>query len=368
MPRRKNTAIKSYKLKSGKKKYMFKLYLGMKGGKKVETTRRGFDSYEEANAVYKKMAAEDAQDFVKEKQITFDQLYTKWLSFYRKDVKPSTLWKTETLYKVHLKDQFGDQYIDQITTTEIADYFLELSTKFVNYKMPFWYMRRIFEYAIDSNLLNRNPARASLLPKKTSVKKRRDTAHNFYTAEQVHDFLNAAKECGERTYIYFSILAATGMRKCEVLGLEWKDIQFDKKRIYVQRTTAYGENGEYITQLPKGNKKRYVPLDDQLACELKHYRHDLSDKLFHTTKNDFLRPSKPDQWIKAVYAKAPGLKQITIHGLRHTFATLLNQAGVNPKDVQHILGHTKVDLTLDVYTHSTTEGREKARAEINKLF
>ena len=164
MPRRKNTAIKSYKLKSGKKKYMFKLYLGMKGGKKVETTRRGFDSYEEANAVYKKMAAEDAQDFVKEKQITFDQLYNKWLSFYRKDVKPSTLWKTETLYKVHLKDQFGDQYIDQITTAEIADYFLELSTKFVNYKMPFWYMRRIFEYAIDINLLNRNPARASLLP------------------------------------------------------------------------------------------------------------------------------------------------------------------------------------------------------------
>lgn len=158
------------------------------------------------------------------------------------------------------------------------------------------------------------------------------------------------------------------MRKCEVLGLEWKDIQFDKKRIYVQRTTAYGENGEYIIQLPKGNKKRYVPLNDQLACELKHYRHDLSDKLFHTAKNDFLRPSKPDQWIKAVYAKAPDLKQITIHGLRHTFATLLNQAGVNPKDVQHILGHTKVDLTLDVYTHSTTEGREKARAEINKLF
>ena len=368
MPRRKNTAIKSYKLKSGKKKYMFKLYLGMKGGKKVETTRRGFDSYEEANAVYKKMAAQNAQDFIKEKQITFDELYQKWLPFYARDVKESTLWKTETMYKAHLKDVFGSQYIDQITTAEIADYFLKLSAEYVNYKVLFWYMRRIFEYAIDINLLNRNPARASLLPKKTTVKKRRDTAHNFYSADEIKTFLTAAKNYSERSYVYFSILASTGMRKCEALALEWNDIEFNKHRIFIQRTTAYGENNTYITQLPKGNKKRYVPLDDKLASELKHYRTDLSDKLFHTANGDFLRPSKPDQWRKAIYANEPNLKQITVHGLRHTFATLLNQAGVNPKDVQTILGHTTIDLTLDVYTHSTAEGQEKARQQINRLF
>ena len=142
MPKRKNTAIKSYKLKNGKRKYMFRIYLGMKGTKKVETTRRGFDSYEEADAAYKKMAAEDAQDFIKEKQITFDELYKKWLPFYSRNVKESTLWKTETMYKVHLKDKFGSQYIDQITTAEIADYFLELSTEYVNYKVLFWYLKQ----------------------------------------------------------------------------------------------------------------------------------------------------------------------------------------------------------------------------------
>lgn len=368
MPKRKNTAIKSYKLKNGKRKYMFRIYLGMKGTKKVETTRRGFDSYEEADTAYKKMAAEDAQDFIKEKQITFDELYKKWLPFYSRNVKESTLWKTETMYKVHLKDKFGSQYIDQITTAEIADYFLELSTEYVNYKVLFWYMRRIFEYAIDINLLNRNPARASLLPKKATVEKRRDIAHNFYTADEIHQFLDAAKQYNERAYIYFSILASTGMRKCEGLGLEWQDIEFDKQRIYIQRTTAYGKDNKYITQLPKGNKKRYVPLDDRLAAQLKHYRSDLSDKLFHTADNNFLRPSKPDQWRRAIYKIDPDLKQITIHGLRHTFSTLLNQSGINPKDVASILGHTKVDLTLDVYTHSTKEGREQARLEINKLF
>ena len=150
MPRRKNTAIKPYKLKSGKKKYMFKLYLGMKGTKKIETTRRGFSSYEEADAVYKKMAAQNAQDFIKEKQITFDELYQKWLPFYARDVKESTLWKTETMYKTHLKDAFGNQYIDQITTAEIADYFLKLSAKYVNYKVLFWYMRRILSMQLTS--------------------------------------------------------------------------------------------------------------------------------------------------------------------------------------------------------------------------
>ncbi|MYN48403.1 tyrosine-type recombinase/integrase [Lactobacillus crispatus] len=368
MPKHKNTNIKPYKLKNGQKRYWFKIYLGMKGGKKVETSRRGFKSYDEADAVYKQLASENAQDFIKEKQITFDELYNKWLPFYSRDVKESTLWKTETMYRTHLKETFGNQYIDQITTDEIANYFLDLSTKYVNYKVLFWYMRRIFEYAIDINLLNRNPARASLLPKKTTVKKRRNTAHNFYSADEVHEFLDAAKSYNERAFVYFSLLASTGIRKCEALGLEWKDIEFAKQRIFIQRTTTYGENNKYITQLPKGNKKRYVPLDDRLAAELKHYRKDLSDKLFHTADGKFLRPSKPDQWKKAIYDNKPDLKQITIHGLRHTFATLLNQAGINPKDVQAILGHTTVDLTLDVYTHSTEEGREKARQEINKLF
>lgn len=367
MPKRKNQAVKPYKLKSGKKRYMFYIYLGQKGGKKVQTVRRGFKSYDEADEAYKQLAAKDPNEFVKQKQYTLDELYEMWLPFYKRDVKPSTAWKTQTVYKNHLQEHFGSQYVDQITTADIADYFLKLSTTYVNYKPVFWYLRRLFEYAIDLNVLDRNPARSSLLPKKTT-KERKDRSHNFYSAEEVKDFLETAKKVSQRDYVYFLILVTTGMRKCEALGLDWNDIEFDKNRIYVQRTTAYKENNEYTTQLPKGNKKRHVPLDDHLAVELKKYRSDLCPKIFHTKEGKYPRPTKAVQWLDAVYSANPDLRRITIHGFRHTFATLMNQSGMNPKDVQAILGHTTVDMTMDVYTHSTEEGREKVRQQINKLF
>jgi integrase len=368
MPKRKNKDIKVYKLKNGQKRYMFKIYLGLNSsGKKTETTRRGFKSYEDANAVYKELANTRADNYIKQKQVTFDQLYEMWLPFYSKDVKESTLWKTETLYKHHLKEHFGNKYVDQITTEDIAEYFLDLSSKFVRYKSVFFYLRRILEYAIDINLLDRNPARISLLPKKG--KKGRDTSDNFYSSNEVKEFLATAKEYNERAYVYFLILATTGMRKSEAIALDWNDIEWDKGRIFVQRTTAYGEDNKYITQLPKGNKKRYVPLDDRLAVALKHYRKDLSPKLFHTARGDhYLRSNEADKWKKAIYEKNSDLKEITVHGLRHTFTTLLIHSGINVKDIQAILGHTDARMTLDVYAHSTAEGREQVKAEISKLF
>lgn len=370
MPRRKkNTHIKEYKLKSGAVRYKFKAYLGMQGNRKIELTRQGFKSFAEADAAYNKVMAEDAETYVRPQQIKLNEVYDDWFEIYKTDVKESTSAKCDEAWKNHIKPEFGDKYVDKITGKQISSYFIKLSKQIVKYKLIFYYLRRMLEYCVDLGYLESNPARSSLLPKKTS-KKGRDTSRNFYeTPEEVKEFLETAKQLNERTYIYFSILATTGLRKGEALALTWEDIDFDNRIIHVNKTLATGINNKYIIQKPKTKKSlRDVPLSNDLALALKKYRKDLSTKLFHTKDGDYLRLSKPQQWLRQIYKLDPELKQITVHGFRHTFATLMIHEGMDPKDVQAILGHSKLDMTLNTYTHSTEIGRENIRSKVNELF
>ena len=94
-----------------------------------------------------------------------------------------------------------------------------------------------------------------------------------------------------------------------------------------------------------------------------------TDYLFHTKNGDFLHPSVPAKFISSIYKFNPELRQITPHGFRHTLATLLYNANdqIKPKEVQEILGHSKVTMALDVYTHVTEEKRQNVKNTINHL-
>ena len=376
MPKRKNTAIKSYKLKSGERRYMFYIYLGTKNGQKVQTCRRGFKSYEEADTKYKLLAATNPQDFVKQKQYTVDQLWQEWFKRYVLDVKPSTAQKTYDMYRLHIKPEFGDQYLDNLTTKDIADYFYQLAENYKKYRAVFNYLHKLLEYAVDIELLNRNPARPALLPKKSAVKGR-DTSHNYYTIDELKDFLETAKKIDDRVYFYFLILATTGMRKSEALALHWSDFNFKDKTIMVQRTTAYklkiDKDGNILSntygiQTPKGNRSRTVPMSDLLYDVSLHSRKDLNPIIFHNHKGTYYRSNQADKWKKEIYRENPQLKKITVHGLRHSFATIANENGWNMVDVKNVLGHRSLDLTLGTYTHTTKNGEEEIRNEINGLF
>lgn len=371
MPKRRNRDIKPYTLKDGTKKYRFKLYLGSKGhGKnrqKIELSRSGFKSYAEAEAVYKKLQAQSPDDYIKPKQYTLDEIWKKWLEVYKLDVRESTLNKTIECYSNHLKNQFGNEYIDQITTEEITDYFVELSKKMIKYKTVFGLLKRLLEYAIDLQLLEVNPARPHLLPKKSQVK-HRDTKHNFYDAQQMKDFLAAAKEYDERAYVYFKLLATTGMRRGEALALTWKDIDYEHSVIRINKTLTLGLESKQILQKPKTGKDRFINLPEDTASDLKSYHKDLYTNLFHKKDGGYLKLTKPDKWRRAIYKANPDLKQITIHGFRHSYSTIMNAAGANPKAIQAQLGHAHLDMTMNVYTHVTNQEMRELNDLTNTIF
>lgn len=373
---------------------MFQIYLGKNSnGEKIITRRREFKSYAEADDAFNKKQHTKPDEFVKQKQIKVKDLYPIWFDYYKNDVKESTANKTNSNYKTHIKPAFGNNYIDQISVASIQLWANDLSKKLVRYRVVIGIFKSMFDYAmrlgyVDSNLIQR-----ILIPKKTT-RPRRDIENNVYTQQELDKFLDIASQVNQRVYTYFKLLSSTGMRRSEALALTWQDIDFINNTISINKTLAYGLDNRLIVSEPKTkNSKRVVPMSASLKDVLLTYRKNekiVSDKIFHTIKGTYVALTKPLQWLNEVYAldhknnlayaekykltdpeqytRQSDIKHITIHGFRHTFATLLiENTNVKPKTVQMLLGHSDIRITLDIYTHITKKNQDDAINALKEL-
>lgn len=265
MPKRKNTSIKDYKLKSGKKRYEFVISLGQNSnGDRVQVHRRGFKTYAEAEAVFNKLSQTKPDNFVKQKQIKVFELRDLWFENYKTQVKESTANKNKQVFDNHVIPDFGNQYVDKITVAELQKWADRKAKQIVKYRDAINEFNALFEYGIRLNYVSENPLKRIIIPKKTS-RPRRDTEHNVYTREELNQFLEVAKEYGLVQYTYFKLLSATGLRKSEALALTWQDIDLKAGTLSINKTLAYGLDNKTIIQPPKSPKsKRILPISDSL--------------------------------------------------------------------------------------------------------
>lgn len=370
MPRKTNLSIKEYTLKSGQKRYYFKISLGENSnGKRIVTTRRGFKTYADADQVYNQLTRVKADDFVKQNQITIDELHKIWFENYKNTVKESSAKIEKNVYKNHIKSCFGNQFIDKITVVELQKWADKKATELVAFHRVISIMNALFEYGMRLNYVSSNLVKRVLIPKKTT-RKRRDTNKNVYTREELETFLNIAKTRSIMQYTFFKILACTGLRRSECLALTWQDIDFKNNLLSVNKTLARGFNSQLILQTPKSRtSNRKIPISSALRKLLIEYqKHSTSEKLFHTVKNKYLNLSAPNTWLDEIFYIHPELRKITIHGFRHTFATLLiSETNVKPKTVQMLLGHKNIEITLNLYTHINQDNKIEAQKVIEQL-
>lgn len=364
--------VEKYETKKGIR-YRFKTYVGTDiNGKKVWATRSGFTSYTEAKYELDKLKLEGVDSFVKQKQIKVNDLFTQWFDTYQTTVKESTAHKTYEMYKIHIKPKYGNAYVDKITPASLQRDANALSKKLVKYRTALGILERTLNLGISLGYLKVNPFSKILIPKKTT-RKRRDTSINFLSREELDTFLKKTESINHLYYLFFLLLASTGLRKGEALALHWSDIDFNTNQISVTKTLAYGLDNKYIVQTPKSPKSlRTVPLSTHLKEELLKYKDNQkidTEIIFHTIDGNYLRLSKPTRWLDTIYKQLPDLKRITTHGFRHTFASLLIESNpyIKPSDVQAILGHETVEMTLNIYTHVTNQSKKKVAQSINDL-
>lgn len=399
MPRRRrNPAIKSYKLKDGTERFEFQLYIGINPntGKEQRTRRRGFTTFEEADAAYNQLRADiDNGDYSPQKQsdlTTFKEVYESWLETYIPTVKPSTANKTQEWFRDHIITEFGDKLIDKITPADCQKSMNIWSKNLVRYKTFGNYASRVFHYAVILGLRADDPMKRIIVPKsgKKSTRKSKD---NFWDRRELQRFLQQLDHETIEKQAMFRMFAFTGLRRGELLALQWRDIDMKEQTLRVTKTLVQPnsdtrrntKNDEQTPKTPAG--KRTVPIDGSTIKILKAWQSEqrkifnqekrikLNQLVFTTAENKHLSLPQPGKWLDEIIAKINDnskvpLKRITTHGFRHTFATLLYESDpkITPKDVQKILGHDTVQVTMDIYTHATQEGQKRVTDSLTKFM
>ena len=209
----------------------------------------------------------------------------------------------------------------------------------------------------------------------TKPKVRRPEMHTWSAAE-LAAFLHATRE--DRMAPLWHLLALTGLRRGEALGLKWSDVDFDHGRLALQRQRKIVRYKVVETPL-KTDKPRAVSLDaDTTAVLQRQSRQQLDDAAEwaaawtgdgHVFTREDGAPWHPDR-VRVLFqqaVKATGAPRIRMHDLRHTWATLALRAGVHPKVVQERLGHANIRITLDTYSHVLPDMQESAAELVASL-
>lgn len=248
-----------------------------------------------------------------------------------------------------------------------------LSARIVRYTHAV--LRSALQHALKVNMLARNEAQFVQLPKQT--RKEMDVLNQA----EIAAFLKALQ--GERFATMFSFALATGCRPEEYLSLQWKDVDFEKGTAIIRRALiTHRKGGGWHFAEPKTKQsRRTMPLPVSTIQELRtHRRRQLEAKLkLGTAWNDFdlvfaseigtpLNPPNVTRAFKKALKDAGIRTSIRLYDLRHTTATLLLQAGVNPKVVSERLGHSTIVLTLDVYSHVLPNMQEAATEHLEGLI
>jgi integrase len=196
----------------------------------------------------------------------------------------------------------------------------------------------------------------------------------IWTKQQSKQFLDFLESKGVDPI--FDLIIFTGLRKGEALGLKWKDIDLDRGKIRVVRSLARtNEKGLFLKEVKTQKSKRQVSITSYLINKLKLHK-EKQDKLYGGAQNEmvfcsvegtFKDPRNLLRDFNRLIIEA-GLPKITIHDLRNLHATQLMIDGVNPKVVQERLGHSRVAITLDLYSHVNEDLQVEAAERFEKNF
>ena len=360
--------IKKYITKKGETRYLFQTYLGIDPatGKEKRTTRRGFKTIKEAKAVERDLLLDvEENGFSSNKDSqnpTFAEVAELWLESYKSTVKPTTYQNTKKKLDVMIDSYFTDMKIKQISVAYCQKVAIKLSNRYVLYANYYSVISRIFKYATSLDIIKSNPLDKIIKPKNKPLK----VKENYYTKEELTDFLKVCKANSKPVdYTFFHLLAFTGLRTGEAIGLMWSDVDFENKRLSISRTAVVIDKKQTVQDPKTKMSKRVITLDNETLSVLKlwkrqqikeyfqagvPYKHD-SNYIFTNDIGGWLLAATMKVKLSRFFCKHKELKKISPHGFRHTHASLLFEAGVTAKIISDRLGHNNVQITLDMYTH-----------------
>ena len=318
-------------------------------------------------------------DYGQAKTYTVGTWLDVWMENYAKiKLRPSTFKTSQGFLKNHIKPQIGGIPLADLTSLDLQRFYkhlldggrvdrIEAKKKKPKGLAPKT-VRNIhqmigsaYNLAIEQKLVSRNQRRAAPC-QRWSTKEMKTL-----TADQLSAFFREARDSGVYELYYLDL--ATGLRRGELLGLRWTDVDFQHGILKIQRAISR-QNGKVVeAPLKTKNAYRTLPLSADAISVLKIQKCKVgnSEWVFPSPTGG---PMSPDSVLHMLHRvlKRAGLPRIRFHDLRHTFATMALQNGVDVKTVSSMLGHYSAGFTLDTYTHVTTDAQLKAALTMGSIL
>ena len=290
-------------------------------------------------------------------QQTLEQFLGQWLEAHRPSVRIRTYERYEQIVRVHIVPALGRVQLQKLTAQQVQNFYTkvgkQLSSTTVNTLHAMFH--KALEDAVKWGLLARNVCDAVTAPRRAHYEIKP------LTMEQANILLDAAKQ--DDFEALWVLALTTGMRRGELLALKWQDINFEQAMLQVRRIFTRAPGNRYIESEPKTEKSRRSIMLASFTVEAlrRHRVRQLETKLqmgtawqehdlvFCTSLGTPLNPNRALELFKRLLKKA-GLPDMRLHDLRHSIATILLSMGVHPKVVQELLGHNRIQETVDTYS------------------
>lgn len=370
-------AAKGRITKDGRKYYYAFQYKNKRYNSQMFKTKKEAEDEEEKHKVLllaEEKKKEEKRKIIKEKKITFKELYDEFYNYKLDKVKQTTLYSYrmripffEMLYDTYVKDFNSSKYLEwrsymvkQKLSIRTLNGILKLLKELLNYAYK-WHdisNRKIY-YMLE------NFRDADALPEEM----------NYLNIKEFKQYISSIKDI--KYLCLFELLFFCGLRRGELLGLQWKNIELNNKLIHIRNNVIMPHNGIDYWQMtsPKNRTSiRTIPLPTLLTEHLRKYKKEIKNKYKDFNENWFISNKEvplPARTLAArneKYIKVSGVKHIRLHDFRHSCASLLINNGANVMVVAKYLGHAKIDVTLNTYSHLFNSKMEDIVNLVDKVY
>ena len=319
-----------------------------------------------------------ALDVTKAGKYTVGEWMEVWFQDYAKiKVRPSSHQTYQGYIHNHIRPNIGDIPLEKLTSLDLQKLYKKLLTtgrvdRLEAKRQPkglsaktvrniHQILSSALKLAQEQRLILTNPAEGCALPRVEHQEMK------TLTTVQLASFFREARESGVSELYYLEL--ATGLRRGELLGLKWEDVDLERGDLRVRRQVSR-INGEVVeAPLKTKNAYRTLPLAEDTVSVLREQRRKVGNSpwVFPSPNGGPISPDSVLHMLHRVLKRA-GLPKVRFHDLRHTFATLALQNGVDVKTVSGMLGHFSAGFTLDTYAHITSAAQRQAAKTMENVL
>lgn len=317
---------------------------------------------------------------------TVKDYLTQWLDHHTISLEEKSKEKCRSTVNQYLIQHLGSLKLTELTSTNLQALFNKLSQSGRRDGKPLSgytlrnalvYLKKSLSDAVEQGFLMKNPAKNIKLP---PIKK---VEFTVLTEDECCEIISLAKNSGiPLLYLLILLAISTGLRRGEIFGLQWGDIDFTNHEILVRRSVVTTGTKLIIKSPKTSSSNRKIPINSDIVVALKEYQDQQKEiqKFFQPIKHSDFIFTKDDgslyhpgyfianYFTKILLSQMNFPKKPRFHDLRHTCATLLLANNTSHKIVQERLGHSKSSTTLDTYSHVTPNMQKEAIQIFDKLI